>query len=708
MPDKERAAGVERAQRDAAEWRIAVDIGGTFTDLVVTGNDGSVRVFKVPSVSADPARGVMNAVERAAEGLSLPLSRLLSQCAMFVHGSTVATNTALEHRGARVGLLTTRGFRDSLEIRRGMRDSPWDHRTPNPPVLVPRYLRLAVGGRIDSDGREIERLHVEDVQSAAQIFEQEGVESVAVCFLNSYANPAHEHAARDALRAHWKGQWISLSSDISPLVGEYERTSTTTMNAYVAPRAVGYLRELNERLRERGLRHAMLLIQNNGGAISIEQVAGKPVRLLLSGPAAGVGALSFYSRAIGSGNLISMEIGGTSCDIILMREGSVPTTDQFQVAGYHLSVPSVEIHTIGAGGGTIAGTDSAGMLFAGPQGAGAHPGPAAYGFGGAEPTVTDAQLVLGRMKPGPYAGGSVTLDRALATRAIERAVARPLGVDVDAAAIGIIRLVEQKLLQAMQRISIERGYDPRQFVLVAGGGAGPMHGAVIGRMLNCPKVYVPRLSGAFCALGMLHSNVRHDYVRVQVTRLDDSEPARLEDAYRELEDQASAVLREAGFAPEAMQLAREMDLRYLGQQWDVRVALDGGGPPDRATVRRSFEAEHERLFGHFQPGGIIEVTKLRLIGIGLLPPLQPAMGAAAAGPASPLERRPVYLDARRGRIEIAVYRGADLSPGHRVAGPLLVEEQTTTVFVGPDDLLEVDAADNFVIHLPPAGARNEA
>lgn len=681
-------------------WRIGVDIGGTFTDLVLTGPAGEVHVFKVPSVPADPARGVMNALDRAATGLSLKISELLSECSMFVHGSTVATNTALEHKGARVGLLTTRGFRDSLEIRRGMRDTPWDHRTPNPPVLVPRFLRLPVGGRIDSDGNEIEPLSLDDVRTAAQTFAQEGVESVAICLLNSFANPAHEQAVAQAVKAHWHGQWISVSSDISPLVGEYERTSTTVMNAYVAPRAVSYLRELNERLRARGFPHSILLIQNNGGAISIDQVAGKPVRLLLSGPAAGVGALQFYSRAIGSGNLISMEIGGTSCDVLLMRDGSVPTTDQFQVAGYHLSVPSVDIHTIGAGGGTIAGTDSAGMLFAGPRGAGAHPGPAAYGAGGTQPTVTDAQLVLGRLKPGGYAGGSVTLDNALAVKAIERYVARPLAIDVDAAATGIIRLVEQKLLQAVQRISIERGYDPRQFVLVAAGGAGPMHGAVIGRMLGCPKVYVPRLSGAFCALGMLHSNVRHDYVKVHVARFHDEDPAALDAAFLALEASATGILRDAGFAPKAMQVAREIDLRYLGQQWDVRVGLGGQGIPDRDTLRRLFEAEHERLFGHSQPDGIIEITKLRVIGIGLLPPLNPAAGTPATAPVQPFEQRQVYLDARRGRAATAIYRGADLMPGHRVAGPLLIEEQTTTVFVGPDDVLEVDDANNFVIHLP--------
>ena len=690
-------------QERSRAWRIGVDIGGTFTDLVVSGAGGNVHVFKVPSVPSDPARGVMNALERAATGLSLTVKTLLADCTMFVHGSTVATNTALEHKGAHVGLLTTHGFRDSLEIRRGMRDTPWDHRTPNPPVLVPRYLRYPIRGRIDRDGLEVEALNLDDVRAAAAHFGKEGVESVAICFINSFANPMHERQAAAAMTEVWGGKWICASSDISPLIGEYERSSTAAMNAYVAPRAVGYLRALNEQLRAHGFPHTILLIQNNGGAISIDQVAGKPVRLLLSGPAAGVGAMQFYSRAIGSNNLISMEIGGTSCDVILMRDGGVATTDQFQVAGYHLSVPSIDIHTIGAGGGTIAGADSGGMLFAGPQGAGAHPGPAAYGAGGLHPTVTDAQLILGRMKPGPYAGGAVTLDKRLSETAVEREVAKPLGIDIEAAAIGIIRLVEQKLLHALQHISIERGYDPRNFVLVAAGGAGPMHGAVVGRMLNCPKVYVPRLSGAFCALGMLHSNVRHDYVQVHVARLDEEKIDALENAYRILDEQAVGALRDAGFAPDEMRLARELDLRYLGQQWDVRCALGGPVPLDPAEIRSAFETEHERLFGHFQPDGLIEITKLRVIGVGLLPALQPAPSPAAEGPAAPCEMRSVYLDAQHGWADTPVYRGADLMPGHRIQGPLLVEEHTTTVFAGPDDILEVDRANNFVIHLPTTG-----
>lgn len=684
----------------APPWRIGVDVGGTFTDLVLADATGAVRVFKVPSTPADPAQGVLDAIERAAErlGLSGP-SALLERCELFVHGSTVATNTALEQKGAKAGLLTTAGFRDSLEIRRGIRENPWDHRPPNPPVLVPRHLRRPVRGRVDASGAEIEPLALEDVEAAAEIFRSRDVRSVGICFINSFAAPAHEQAAAARLEKLLPGAWISVSSAIAPVVGEYERSSTTALNAAVAPRTVGYLRRLESRLRDLGLRKRMLLIQNNGGAASVEQVASKPVTLLLSGPAAGVGALTSYSRAIGSDDLISMEIGGTSCDAMLMAGGQVAVTDEFQIAGYHLALPSIDIHTIGAGGGTIAGVDGAGLMYAGPAGAGAVPGPAAYGIGGTEPTVTDAQLVLGRLRPGPYAGGSVTLNLDRARDAMDRVLATPLGIDVEAAAAGIIRLVEQNLLHAVQRISIERGHDPRRFVLVACGGAGPMHGASVGRLLGCAKVYIPRLSGAFCAIGMLHANVRHDLVRVTFAPLDDADPDQLNRRFAEMEADAREMLAADGFDDTASGFARALDLRYRGQQWDVRVPLDEGRI-HAGRVRKAFEAEHERLFGHHQPGGHVEITKLRLAAIGRLPPIRPAAAPAATGAPEPVERRPVWIDAATGWREVAVYAGADLRAGHRLPGPLIVEEETTTLMIGTADTVEVDAAGNYVVHLP--------
>ena len=670
--------------------RIGVDVGGTFTDLVLIDAVGATSVFKAPSVPADPTSGVIAALELASARFGGSVSDILGNCELFVHGSTIATNTLIERKGAKVGLLTTDGFRDSLEIRRGWRDDVWAHREPNPPVLVPRHLRLPVRGRIDADGSVFQPLERGDVAEIRTTFEREGVESVAICLFNSFANPRHEQSCAEDLREHW--DWVSVSHEIAPVIGEYERGSTAVVNAYIAPRTATYLNALNERLSGLGLQRPILLTQNNGGVIPLERIAARPVSLLLSGPAAGVGALAFYRQAIGSDNLISMEIGGTSCDAILMHRGNVAVSDEIKVEGYPLALPSVDIHTIGAGGGTIAGVDSAGLLFVGPTGAGANPGPACYGLGGAEPTVTDALLVLGRLKAGPYAGGAVTLDEARATKAVSDAVANPLSIDLDEAASGIIRLLEQNLLHALQQISIQRGYDPREFTLVASGGAGPMHGASVGRMLGCSKVYIPRLSGVFCALGMLHTNLRLDFVRTRYERLDDVSSEELDATFRELEAQAVTELEASG-AP-SVDCVREIDLRYTGQSWDVRVPLDGS---DKAQIRQRFEVEYDRLFGHIQPDGILETTALRVAGTGILPPVEAASIEASSGPVTPVERRSVFLD--DGRADVDVYDGAALKPGHRIDGPALIAEETTTVLVGAADRLDVDAANNFMIHL---------
>lgn len=684
--------------RGAAGWRIGVDVGGTFTDLVLIEPDGAVSVSKVPSVPSDPGAGVLAALEAAASARGVPVGELLAGCAVFVHGSTVATNTVLERKGARVGLLTTKGFRDSLEIRRGIRPDPWRHREPYPEVLVPRHLRRPVAERIDRDGREEVPLREEDVAEAAAHFRKAGVESVAVALFNSFLNPDHERQAREVLGRAWDLPWVSLSSAISPTMGEYERTSTAVVNAYIAPRTVGYLQRLAEELAARGLRQEMLLMQNNAGTATVRQLADRPSTLLLSGPAAAVGALEFYRAAAGTDDLISMEIGGTSCDIAMMAGGRVGLTDALSIDGYDLTLPSVDVHTIGAGGGTIAEVDAGGLLYAGPGGAGAVPGPACYGRGGTQPTVTDAQVVLGRLAPGVFAGGSITIDGDRARRAIEEHIAAPLGLGVEDAAAGVIRLLEQKLLQGVQRISSERGHDPRRFTLVACGGAGPIHGAPVARRLGCARVFVPKLAGAFCALGLLNSDLRQDYLRVHFTDLDGADTAALDVVWAGMRDEAAATLADCGIAEESRGYERAADLRYRGQQWDVTVPV--GDAFDPATVKRRFEAEHERLFGHIQPDGTIEITKLRLSGIGRVERARPpAAGAAASEAPAPRAVRPVWLDETSGWREVPVYDHADLRPGHRLPGPLIVDEATTTILVGTNDRLDILSSGDYLIHV---------
>ena len=692
-----------------APWQIGVDVGGTFTDLVLTDSAGETRVIKVSSVPSAPSRGVLSALDRLAKALDCGVGDILRNCTLFVHGSTVATNTMLEGKGARVGLLTTEGFRDALEIRRGLREDQWNHRAPYAPVLVPRHLRLGVGGRIDKDGSEYAGLETGDIDVALETFRAKGVEAVAVAFFNSFLDDRHEAAAEAHIRAGWPKAWITRSAALTPMMGEYERTSTAVVNACLAPRIVDYLGDLDRQLRDLGLGRPILLVQSNGGAISVDRVAARPVNLLLSGPAAAVGALDHYREIIDAGgaagedagNLISMEIGGTSCDILLMSGGSVAVKDDLMIAGYHVSTPSVDIHTIGAGGGTIAGVDAAGMLFVGPEGAGADPGPACYGLGGTRPTVTDAQLVLGRLRPGAYAGSGLTLDLGAARRAIGADVAGPLGLSVEDAAAGIIALVEQALLHAVEYISIERGHAPRRFTMVAAGGAGPMHGTPVARGLGCGRVYVPRDAGALCALGMLRSDVRQDFQRYLRGDLDTLDAAEVDDALAGLDDQALAAMDEEGFAPEAVTLERAMDLHYPGQLTSLRVPLESDVfRPLQA--RETFEAEYQRLYGHVQPDGRIVCAGLRVTACA--PTGTPRAAWSDPGGATEVaggQTRRVWHDGH-GWLDTLVHDGVTLVPGATLTGPAIVEERTTTVLLGPGDRLRVDAAGNFIIDVAPA------
>ena len=699
------SAATTTTRQPQAPWRIGIDVGGTFTDLVLADATGATWVAKVPSVPADPSRGVLAAVRRVAADLGLSLQQILQQCSLFVHGSTIATNTLLEGKGARVGLITTEGFRDALEIRRGLREDQFNHRKPYPPVLVPRYLRKSVPGRIDPDGTEHKPLDLDGLDDIVADFEAEGVEAVAVALMNSFLNDRHEHAVADALAKAWAGQWITISAAVSPLMGEYERTSTAVVNAALSPRIVAYLRSLDRELADLGLPRPILLVQSNGGAASVNQLTERPVSLLLSGPAAAVGALNLYRQAVDSagvaqedeGNLISMEIGGTSCDVLLMSGGEVATRDDVMIAGYHVSTPAIDIHTVGAGGGTIAGVDDAGLLYVGPEGAGADPGPACYRLGGTRPTVTDAQLVLGRLRPGKSAGGTLDLDFEAAREAIRLEVAEPLGMSIEDAAAGIIDLVEQHLLHAVEHISIERGHSPRRFTLVGAGGAGPMHSSSVASSLGCRRVYVPRDAGALCAIGMLHADVRQDFVRFMMGSIDELPASDMNAGFADLKEQAIDVLGREGFDPDDIHLQHELELHHPGQLWAIRVPVPGG-KVDAKAVRDAFEVEYDRLYGHIQRNGTIMVASLRLTARGSTGEIAVSWGERATTQPTPIETRSVWHGIH-GWQETPIYNGAEIRPGHRISGPALIEEHTTTVLAGPGDSLWVDDEGNFFIDL---------
>lgn len=615
---------------------------------------------------------------------------------MFVHGSTIATNTMLEHSGARVGLLVTEGFRDTLVIRRGAREDMWDHRTPFAPVLVPRYLRIGIPERIDRDGRIVADLDREAVREAAFFMKSEGVDAVAVCFLNSFVEPCHEREVAGILEETFGADAVSLSCDVAPIIGEYERSSTTVINAALAPKVVPHLVRLDRTLHEGGLGRPLHLIQSDGGAASVAQMRERPVGLLLSGPAACVGALDLVAGQTGHDHLISMEIGGTSCDVAMIHAGEVALSDDVMIAGYHVAAPAVDIHTVGAGGGTIASVDAGGMIRLGPQGAGAYPGPACYGQGGTRPTVTDALVVLGRLSAETFATGEITLVPERADTALARDVAEPLAT--REAAAGVVTLLEQNLLHAVERISIERGYDPANSILVAGGGAGPIHGAAIARLIGCSTVYIPRQAGALCALGMLNTDVRHDFLRVLFGELDHIEEAEVERTYTGLEAEAAGVLADEGFAADHVTITHSMNLRYRGQQWSVRIHAPRF---KRDELRVTFEETHQRMYGHIQPGGTLEITSLHVTGHGMVPRVVVADDRRQGTRPDPVTRRPVFAGSGHDILDTPVFRADSLAPGMVLERPLLIEEATTTIHAGPLDHVSIDRFGNYLISLEP-------
>lgn len=684
-------------------WRIGVDIGGTFTDLVLVGSQSGIRLSKVPSTPDDPARGVFDGLAKAAEDIGQSVEGLLGACTHFVHGTTIATNTLLEGKGVKTGMIVTHGFRDSIEIRRGLRDNVWDHRSPWPEVLVPRHLRRPVRERTTKTGAIETEAVVEDLDDAIARFRAADVRAVAVCLINSYLNPRNETVCADYLCERMPGCFIYESARLAAVMGEYERSSTAVVNAFIGPRVVPYLNALDGKLRAMGMPGRLLLIQSNGGAVQVDHIEDKPVALMLSGPAAGVGALDFYARAGGLGDLISMEVGGTSCDVMLFKDGKVAETTRLDIAGYPAITPSVEINTVGTGGGTIAQVDAGGMLKVGPQGAGSRPGPASYGLGGTLPTVTDAQLVLGRLRTGAYAGGSLSLDIDLARQAIEEHVAQPLGMSVEDAAIGIIRLADQNMVHALEQISSEKGSNPGGLTLVACGGAGALHGSAVARLLGCPRVFVPNLAGVFCAFGMCNSDIRHDVIQSYFAELATVSIDDIRQVFAAREDELRQVLRAEGFADDAIACDYFLHAKYRGQQWTVQVAVD---PEDDgiAAVKARFERQFSDIYGYAQPDGTVEVVSLQLVMRGRLPQVEVVPRPPTDTAPQPYQIREVWTDAAHGLAPVPIFRASDLLPGHRIAGPAIVEEDTTTILVGVGDVLSIDPMGNYSIAVSGTGS----
>ncbi|MDX6562127.1 MAG: N-methylhydantoinase [Gaiellales bacterium] len=679
--------------------RVATDIGGTFTDLVVVDDEtGEVRIAKVSTTPGDLAQGVLDVI--AAGDVEA------GQIEELVHGTTVVINALTERTGARTALVTTAGFRDVLEIGRGNRPDMYNLVSRKPPPFVPRRHRFEVRERVDRNGSVLVPLVLDDLEPVVTACERDGIQAVAVCLLHAYAHPAHEQALCERLRALLPGVAVTASSEVTREWREYERTSTAVLNAYVQPAVGRYLGELEVRLAASGLRGHLLVMQSSAGTGSLAAARARPIALVESGPAGGVAGAARIGDRIGEPNLIYLDIGGTTAKCALVEDATVPTTTQYRIewrpdwAGYPVMVPVVDIVEIGAGGGSIARVDAGGSIVVGPQSAGADPGPAAYGRGGTEPTVTDAKLVAGVLAPGYFLGGRLTVHPELAQAAL-RALGEPLGYGVEALANGIIRLADASMISALKLVSVQRGRDPRDFALLVGGGGGGMHGAALGAELEVRKVLVPPLSGVFSAWGMCMTAPRADVVRTHILSATEATDAAVDELFAELERDALATLEREGTgrAAEAT-CARSVDARYRGQEHTVRVPV-AGGPISAAALEADFHALHRRTYTFDLEGeAAVELVTFHVSAHGRAP-REAALPRPSAAPGStPVPKRPRVVDFDLdGTHETAVYERAELPIAFSARGPLVIEEPTTTTLVHPGQGLEVDDFGNLVIWL---------
>jgi len=678
--------------------KLGVDVGGTFTDIcLLDAGSGEVWVDKLPSTVGDQSvafvEGVMKVLEKA--------ERAAADIDFLVHGTTVATNALLEHKGARTALLTTRGFRDVLEIGTQQRRELYSVVQSRPPVLVPRRLRREVGERVAADGEVVTPLDEAEARRVLAELAEEGVETLAVCLLFSFMNPAHERRLAELAAEIMPQTMVSLSSAISPEYREYWRMSTTAVNAYVIRPVFGYIGCLEERLRENGVTAGLHVMQSSGGLMTAATTRERPVNTILSGPVGGVGGGAFFGLSAGFRNLVTFDMGGTSCDVATVVDGEPGRTHLKEVEGYPLRTPMVDIETIGAGGGSIARVDAGGGLKVGPQSAGAEPGPACYGKGGVQPTVSDADLVVGVLGADTVLGRDLGLDADAAREAVDREIARPLGLSLEEAAAGIIALANTNMRGAIRVITVQKGLDPRDFSLVAFGGAGPMHACAVAREASIPRVIVPPHPGITSAVGLLMADIRHPMLAafiVPTARADFEDAERVLAALRA---EAEGKLLDDGVPAAATAFKRSVDMRYVGQAYELTIPCDeplAGGAADGALARlvARFHETHERVYGHHSVDEPTQLVNLRVEGIGSVP--RGAWRERIAARHEYDRNRQVYVHGE-GWLDTPVLDRSRLRAGESYPGPLVVEQLDTTVWIPPRDVARIDEHGTIVVEV---------
>lgn len=694
-----------------SQFRVGVDIGGTFTDIVFLDEDGNVRTKKVSSTVDDYAQAIVNGLAEVFEEQGLTGKDIVE----LLHGTTVGSNAILEMKGARTGLITTEGFRDVLEIRTLRMPRLYDLHWEKPPPLIERYLRRAVKERIDTNGNIDTPLDLADAERKVQMLLDENVEAIAVCLINSYTNPVHEQAIAEIIRAKAPDLPFCISFDVLPEMKEYERTSTTVINTYVMPIVKGYLESLRSELDSSNIPAPLMLMQSNGGLMTSEAATRLPANIIESGPAGGVIGAQALSRKLDMPDIITFDMGGTTAKASLIESSEVTRSLEYQVGGgimigsrlmtgggYTLKVPAIDLAEVGAGGGSIIKVDAGGSMQVGPQSAGAHPGPVCYDLGGTEPTVTDANVVLGYINPGHLVGGAVKLNPDKSRSALEETVAKPVGLDVAHAAYGAHQIAASNMIRALKAVSSERGRDPRKYAMLAFGGNGPLFAAGMAKALRMTRIVVPPSPGLFSSFGLLYADVEHHYSRTVRRVLRDSDPAELTAVWQELEDAARSQLQSDGFTAEQMRFQRAANMHYKGQIFELNTPAPDGeiDAAAVATLEESFGQEHERTYGHRAgPEEPVELVNIMLVGQGIsdLPRVPDQLIGESVAAEEALPSRQAYFGPEAGWIETPVLRRGDLASAQ--TGPCIVEEYDATCLVPPGANASLDAFGNIIIDL---------
>ena len=684
-------------------YRLGIDTGGTFTDFILASAGEGIRLYKTPSTPHDPPIAVREGLQQIGADLGCSVADFLRACDLVILGTTVGVNALIEHKGAKTGLFCTAGHEDSLEIRLGHKEDGhrYDADFPQATMLVSRALRFPVEERVLSTGEVRVPLNEADVRRGIRRFREEGVEAVAISLVWSFLHPEHERRIAELVRAEMPGTYVTLSVDLLPQIREYTRTSTTVMNAYIGPIIRRYVERMEALLHDLGYANPVRYMQSNGGLTSGRFLADKGIYALNSGPAAGPNAGLFFHTGDRSRDIITVDMGGTSFDISLSKDGKTNIVKDFDFLRYRIGIPMLQVETLGAGGGSIAFVNGMGLLQVGPESAGAQPGPAAYGRGGQRPTVTDALVVLGYLNQEALLGGRLRIDAEAARRVIAAGVAGPLKLDVERAAQGIFTLVNSNMVSGIRRVSIERGYDPRDFMMVVGGGAGPAHAGRLASELGIPTILIPKVSSALCAFGEILADMKHSYLSSSAVRLDAMDYAHLNDTFASMEMQGRHDLGSAGVTADAITISRSLDMRYVDQvhECQVDIPLEDLSASNIDAIAEAFHTRHEELFTYCERDNTVEIMNLESTVVGKV--ARPQLPPLASGTPDPAHartgERPAFFEEDNAFVMTPVYDGAKLLVGNRVVGPAIIEEITTSIVAFPGWQVRLDDPGVYVM-----------